>query len=255
MRHWTHRLRRLQVCVNANLLVACALLIGVAPTAFAGEVPTITVPQPPSGMYREPDWKRDFVGYHEIAFGWLSADGQTFWCIADRGEPISFLSIRKGKVKRDPVFLELDMVTRSIVREVDLPDQGLWVANYGSGVQRVAYLPASDRLVGWKQAYRQVQHPSGDKERTYQKYDGWEIHALALSDPDHPVTRAYPDDGQPTSIPDWEWCFSQDGRWIWRLVYRPGENQLRLVKLSTQTLETVEEIEPAWSPQPAAGSG
>lgn len=259
MRHTSHGLYRRRFRsrfhVHAKLLLACALLIGIGPAAPAEEVPTITVPLPPPGVYREPDWKRDFAGYRAIAHGWLSDDGKTFRCIADRGEPVSFQSILEGKAKQDPVFLELDLVTRTIVREVELPDDGPWAANHGMNVQRVAYLPATDRLVGWKQVYTKVPHASGDPARTYLKYDGWEMHTLALDNPADAVTRAFTDDGQAGSIPDWQWRFSRDGRWVWRLSYTPGANQPRLEKMSSATLDTADRIEPAWSPPTPAKTG
>ncbi|MEZ6189705.1 MAG: hypothetical protein R3C45_00260 [Phycisphaerales bacterium] len=231
------------------------LLIGVGPAASAEDIPTVTVPLPPAGVYREPDWKRDFVGYRAIAQGWISDDGKTFWCIADRGEPVSFLSIREGKAKHDPVFLELDLVTRTIVREVELPDESLWVAFSGVGDQRVMYLPATDRLVGWRHVYTKVPHASGDPGRTYAKYDGWEMQTLALSDAGHTVARAFDGGERATSITDWQWRFSPDGRWVWRLSYDPETNQTRLEKMSSETLETAARIDPAWSPPTPAKSG
>ncbi len=214
------------------------------PACLAADAPTHKAPvppEPPAGVYRDPDWKFDFEGYRSIAQGWLSADGKTFCCIADKGEPIDIdLMMQgraKGKFKAEPVFVELDLVTRSIVREVALPEEGRWYS-----MPAVAFLPLTDRLIVWRATYAPPAEATREDIPFARVSNGWALTSIDLGETHQAISRAYPGERADPPGTDWQWEFSKDGRWLWRLTFDRDQTLFCLEKMSTQSLETTHTI-------------
>ncbi len=233
--------------VGLLLAVLSVLLSGLPAHGDADSVPMVTVPAPPPGVYRDPDIKWDLEGVRDIRHGWLSADGRTFWCVVDRGEPVNRLIFSGKKVRRDPAFYELDLTTRSITRIIDLPEDGPWQKTGPWHQPNVVYLPLTDRLVGWVTRWKTRKTEAGEIF-LHDDLTGRELQSFQLNDPQSPTVRLYPpvETGKPRLARQWR--FDKNGQAIWLLTCSNKEAELRLEKVDTQTLKKTHHIRPEWTP-------